>query len=157
MKSFWWSIACCFMIAMGLQACEDPIGAETARERLGAAQFDTLNWEDFNSEERRAWDEATKSWYEKEYLECLKQYGFQVNCTDCTHLGVTMELKVDAIGKIVECKEISSKIYCSKHSEDEDFKVKDCVVRSFPTVSLPAVFFQKILTVFVGKAPMCTY
>ncbi len=118
--------------------------------------MDTLKMTNFTGPQRKAWEAATKFCYETEYFGgCLKTLGFELNCTDCTNIGLNLELTVDSTGKILATKELSAKIYCSKHSEDEELKMKECLLQSFPQVVLPEAFHNKILIVFVGRVPMC--
>jgi hypothetical protein len=118
--------------------------------------FDTLRMVDFGNQRRKAWDEATKEWYVSRYFgECLKANGFQLDCTDCTNIGLNLALKIDSTGTILETTVLSTKIYCSKHSEKEEIQVRDCMLNTFSEVLFPAPFHDKILIVFVGRVPMC--
>jgi hypothetical protein len=130
--------------------------AQTAVTDLQPMPFDTLRMVNFGSQGRKAWDQATKDWYETRYFgECLKANNFQLDCSDCTNIGLNLALKVDSIGKILEITVLSTKIYCSKHSEEEETQVKECMLQTFSDVLLSAPFQGKILIVYVGRVPMC--
>ena len=159
MKSTLRCIPLFLLILLSCIACSD---ATVARVEIpGISQSasnlrDTLKMKDFTFAQRQQWDSATAVWYETQYFGgCLKTLGFELNCTDCTNIGLNLELTVDSTGQILETQVLSSKIYCSKHSEADELKMKDCLLQSFPTVLLPKPFYDKILLVFIGRVPMC--
>jgi hypothetical protein len=123
---------------------------------IPAPKLDTLSMDSFTYPQRQAWDEATKAWYQDVYFGgCLKAGGFQLNCTDCTNLGLKLQFRVDGMGRVSECKEISAKIYCHGHTEAQETQVGQCLIESFPKVVLPEPFFQKVIVAYIGRVPSC--
>lgn len=143
-------------ISMAMAACSSG-NPMKAQDLTVAAVPDTLDKDEFTYEQHLAFKEALTPWYQAMYFgNCSAEDHFKMNCIDCETVGIDVILKIDDAGKVVEYKGLGPNIYCiGKHSEKAKQEFYECVLPSVSKIVLPALFYGKVLRVFIGDHLGC--
>lgn len=89
------------------------------------------------------WDSIFSQFLSQVYEPYFDQKNIHFDCNNCEHIEMTILMKIDHQGKVIENKIISDYIHCNKLTSKDIIAMKDLFLGYFIEIVYPPSLFNK--------------
>jgi len=100
---------------------------------------------------RLAWNKIDDDWRLHYFHDCLAKDKLKMSCAHCASIYLTVDFKIDSVGKVIEYKVVKENMCGSDFTES----LKKCFLEYFLTIEFPEGFRNMVFEINIGNGLKC--